>query len=502
MVKWKCCFKILIKGGFFLKDDKELEKVPEASEEEIVSTLDKTDDYNQDELQDELEKLAETFKTELQKAKEQGSVKIGEMAVVDENNNVIPKEELCECCGERRKDTSVYSYYQYCSECRELMKRYPLNFASVIIAIAVVLVAVLGVSGFITDFDGYNSARLAKEADSENKRFSAVEYYDEAIAFFDEKEIVPKKLYKESAMSVFATLPGGVASFKDVSTRVENALTDFESKLPIYSSYTELRDNALIMYNTFNSFYAVLNNTEYADLSMDDKEAFKKIYDEISALADKDLTIEAFSGDESKTVKHNKAAILFSQFMFAYSYNEFDTAYDCLKELWENYPEYVQMFGYEFATIEIQSGNYKNAVKVADAVKANNAEDSSPYVIYSYNERMKGEFDKSIKKADEGILIDSANPDLYRQKAISLMLKKDFEGAVKELETGLSYGEYGVIYYTYLVALTELNDTAKLEKVNEILKNSGLDTPERVQQYLDGALTCKQLFMEGTGDIE
>jgi hypothetical protein len=82
------------------------------------------------------------------------------------------------------------------------------------------------------------------------------------------------------------------------------------------------------------------------------------------------------------------------------------------------------------------------------------------------------------------------------------MLKKDFEGAVKELETGLSYGEYGVIYYTYLVALTELNDTAKLEKVNEILKNSGLDTPERVQQYLDGALTCKQLFMEGTGDIE
>ena len=48
--------------------------------------------------------------------------------------------------------------------------------------------------GFITDFDGYNSARLAKEADSENKRFSAVEYYDKAIAFFDEKEIVPKKL--------------------------------------------------------------------------------------------------------------------------------------------------------------------------------------------------------------------------------------------------------------------------------------------------------------------
>jgi tetratricopeptide (TPR) repeat protein len=160
------------------------------------------------------------------------------------------------------------------------------------------------------------------------------------------------------------------------------------------------------------------------------------------------------------------------------------------------------MFGYEFAVIEIQSGNHKNALKIAEAVKENNAEDSSPYVIYAYSERMKGNYDKAIKYTDEGIVLDSQNPDLYRQKAIALMLKKDFDGAKKELETGLGISEYGVLYYTYLIAATEAGDTATVEKINTVLENAGLKNPEKIQNYLDGKLTYKEIFTEGTGDIE
>ena len=47
----------------------------------------------------------------------------------------------------------------------------------------------------------------------------------------------------------------------------------------------------------------------------------------------------------------------------------------------------------------------KNALKIAEAVKENNAEDSSPYVIYAYSERMKGNYDKAIKYTDEGIVL-------------------------------------------------------------------------------------------------
>ena len=474
----------------------------EKSNEELEATLDKTDEYAEEELHDELEKLAETFRNELNKAKEQGSVKIGEVAVVDEHNNVIPQEELCECCGERRKDTSVSANYQFCSECREKMKRYPISLVSAFIAIVVIVIGVAGVGGFVTDFSGYNSARLAKNADSENKKFSAVEYYDKAISFFDEKDVVPKKLYKDSASVVFDTLPSGVASFNEVAERLENSVTEFEAKLPIYKSYRDLRDKALVMYNTFSAFYTTLNNVEYGTFDENDKETIKKVYNDIGALADKEFTIDSMTGGDDETVTYDKAGVLFSQFMFAYAYSDYDSAYEAISALWENYPEYIQMFGYEFAVIEIQSGNYKNALKIAEAVKANNAEDSSPYVVYAYCERMKGNFDKAIKYSEDGIALDSQNPDLYRQKGIALMLKGDYSGAKKEFETGLSISEYGVLYYTYLVALNELGDTETFEEVKSVLDNAGLTAPEKIQDYLDGKITVKQIFMEGTGDIE
>lgn len=491
-----------LKGGFFLKEEKEMNSSAETNDESLEASLDKTEDYKEEELHDELEKLAETFRDELNKAKEQGAVKIGDVAVVDEHNNVIPPEELCECCGERRKDTSVSANYQYCSECRERMKRYPISIVSAFIAIVVIVVAAAGVGGFITDFSGYNSARLAKNADSKNQKFSAVEYYDEAISFFDEKDVVAKKLYKDSAIDVFDTLPRGVASFSDVAERLETSVSELEAKLPLYKSYKDLRDRALVMYNTFNAFYTTLNNVEYGTFDENDKETITQIYNDIGALADKETTIDSMTGGDDETVTYDKAGVLFSQFMFAYTYGDFDKAYDSISALWENYPEYIQMFGYEFATIEIQSGNHKNALEIAEAVKENNAEDSSPYVIYAYSERMKGNYDKAIKHVDEGLELDAENPDLYRQKAIALMLKKDFAGAEKELEAALSISEYGVLYYTYLIAATEAGDTEAVEKINTVLESSGLKTPEKIQNYIDGKLTYKEVFTEGTGDIE
>ena len=82
------------------------------------------------------------------------------------------------------------------------------------------------------------------------------------------------------------------------------------------------------------------------------------------------------------------------------------------------------------------------------------------------------------------------------------MLKKDFDGAKKELETALGISEYGVLYYTYLVVATEAGDTETVEKINTVLENAGLKNPEKIQNYLDGKLTYKEIFMEGTGDIE
>ncbi|MBR2875568.1 MAG: hypothetical protein IKC01_00345 [Clostridia bacterium] len=484
-----------------MKDEKEIKNDSEQSNPSLESMLDKTGDYNEEQLYDELEKLAETFKNELKKASENGEVKVSENEIVDENDNIIPEEELCKCCGEKRRDTSVSENYEYCSECRELMKHYPLNFASVVIALAIIFVSVLSVTIFAGDFAGYNYARTAKEHESKNEKFSAVEYYDSAINFFAENEVVPKKLYKDSSSNVFATLPEGVRSFYEVSERIDEALSDFEAKLPIYNGYQKLRNQSLLMYNTFNAFYSILNNTEYMNFDPEDKETIGKIYNEIGALADKEVTITSMSG-EKMTLTYDRASVLFSQFMFAYSYDEFEKAYDCLVELNEIAPEFISMYGYEFAIIEIQYGNMKNADALAEKLVLNNAEDSSPYAVFSYSERMKGNLSKSVKQADKGLAIDEENPDLYRQKAIAMLLDGDKKGALEVMNSGEAYGEYGVMYYTHLIIASEAGDKDKVSEINAKIKELNAETPEKVQRYLDGELSYKKLFTEGTGDIE
>ncbi len=482
-----------------MKDEKEMQL--KENDEAIESSLDKSGEYEQSELNDELEKLAEAFRNELKKAKEQGEVKVSENEIVDENDNVIPEEELCECCGERRKDTSVSENYAFCSECRELMKHYPLNFSSVVVALAIIVVAVFGVMGFISDFSGYNSAKLANDADRENKKFSAVEYYVDACSFFEDKEIVPKNLYKDSAENIFSTLPQGVNSLNQVSEVIDLALSDFEAKLPIYYGYKNLAEKSLLMYNTFNAFYAILGNVEYQDLDTADKDKILEIYNEIGALTDKEVTIKSITG-EDVTVVYDEASVLFSQFMFAYSYGEYDKAYECLKNLNESYPEYISMYGYELAILEIQSGNLKEANALADKLIVNNAEDSSPYSIYTYSYRMKGNYEKSLEYAEKGLALNSEDTDLYRQKAITLLLNGDAKEAQKVIEDGSALGEYAVMYFTYLVIANENGDTEKVEEIKGILSDAEVETPEKVQKYLDGKLSYKKLFTEGTGDIE
>lgn len=484
-----------------MKNEKDLNVSSPETDEQIESSLDRSDSYEEQQLQVELEKLAETFRSELQKAKETGEVKVAVNQVVDENDNVIPEEEICECCGERRKDVTVSSGYPFCTECREKLKRYPFNSSSIITAVAVFVVAIFCVMAFVTDFEGYNLARNAKNANKNVEKYTAVDYYVEASTIFEEKSVMPKLLYRECAANIFSTLPEGVKSFQQTAELIDNSMTSFEAKLPIFKNYIDLRDRATTMYETFNAFYAIYNNTEYAGLTPEDEENVLKLYNEIGALNGKEFTIKNIH-DEDVTTTYDEASVLFAQFMFAYSYGLNNEAYDSLKVLNEKYPELISMYGYELAVLEIQSGNFKEANELAKRLIQQNKEDSSPYDIYAYNYRMHGNYEKSITYCDIGLERNATNTDLYRQKAISLLLSGDKKGSLEVIEEGIAQGNYAIMYCTGIIIANENGDSAKVEEMKGKLTESGIKLPEKVQKYLDGELSYKKLFTEGTGDIE
>ncbi len=486
------------KGAVSLKNEKDFKS--DLNEENLESSLSKSDNYNQEQLNDELEKLADTFRTELKKAKEREELieKTNSEKGAFIKGDFVPEEELCECCGERLKEEND----SYCNECKELMRRYPIGASSVIIAVCIILVSVVSVMAFINDFSGYNKSKIAKNYDSENKRYTAIQSYDEAINFFLEKDVTPKKLLKDSALNVMYSLPNGVSSFYDVSERIEDSLTKFEAKLPIYSEYEKIRDESLIIYETFNQFTVIMANSDYADFDGEDKEMFQTIYNDIGSLSGKEFTIKSLKTGENKNVVYDEAAIFFSQFLFAYSYEEYELAYDCIKKVHELSPQHTGMYAYELATIETQYGNYEFSNELADILKSLNSEDSTPYIIYAYNYRMNGELNKALKATETGLKIDSTDPDLLRHKAIVLALNGKYDESLELLEQLLEFEKYGIVYLTELAVATEMGNTEKQEEIEKIIEEANGTVPDRIQSYLDGKITFKQLFTEGSGDVQ
>ena len=124
------------------------------------------------------------------------------------------------------------------------------------------------------------------------------------------------------------------------------------------------------------------------------------------------------------------------------------------------------------------------------------------YVIYSSIERMTSENKKAIEWADKGINSISDNVELYRMKAMALAAKGDYEGAKKVVDKGLEEQQYSYLYMVSLVIENELGNKDKVKEIKDIMKEEKLEIPERTKNYLKGKITAKEMFTEGTGDVE
>ena len=55
---------------------------------------------------------------------------------------------------------------------------------------------------------------------------------------------------------------------------------------------------------------------------------------------------------------------------------------------------------------------------------------------------------------------------------------------------------------TAIVVENELGNDDKVKSYIEEMEKYEVDLTDRLQEYLDGKITAKQLFTEGTGDVE
>lgn len=481
-----------------MKDEK---KVNNNSKEEIVLEKNSAEnEYSDSQLDDELEKLAQTFREELKKAQELSDEEFVEAYVDD--FGVILEEELCECCGERRKDKTRGEGYQYCPVCRENMKIYPISIPNTIVTIVLVVLSVFSIMLFCTDFYGYDLMYKAEKAEAENKLNSAMDYYDMVIDEFDDAEIIPRRAYLNSAKLIFQTMENGTNSMYEVSQRINTALSDFGKKLPMFSSVVDMQTESLVLYGTMQEFYNIISDEKYENYTSEDTEMYEEIMTKIGTLIDKDISVVSNDGKTTRLVPANEGMVRFCQYMFAYISENYDDSYQYMLQTAELEPDFLWLYAYELGVVESQTGDKAKAEELAQKIVELNVEEADGYCLYSSVERMNGNFNKALRWADKGLEFNPENAELMRMKAMALCCSGDYAKAKEAIDDALELSEYAVLYFTAMVVENELGNTAAVEEFKEALKAEEVEISGRIDDYLSGKITALQLFTEGSGEVE
>lgn len=502
-----------------MKDDKKLndlslskDELSEAVDKTAVTednfsvAVDKTKDYSDKELAEELERLAENFQNELKKAQAMSEEELIKSGLIiqqyEDEDGVIPEEELCQCCGEQRRDKTFGENYAYCRDCREAMRKYPLGVGGILTLAAMVFVAVVSVFSFAADFDIYNTVRQGDAFIRENKLYSALDSYDSAISAMEEREIVPKKLYLKTAGILFSSMPNGMYSMTEIKSNIESALTQFEIQIPLYANYKEMHREVQVLYGTLNEFYTLMNDEKYAEYDFKEDTDYEEAMTEIGSIIDKRITVTSVDKETSELAESSEAAVRFCQYMFAYGNGRYDDSYQYMNLVYELEPSYLWLYAYELGMADLQKGNTERTEMFAKAMYENNCEAPDGYALYSAMYRMTGKAEKAVEWVDRGLKVNPESTELLRLKAMAYIADGDYEKAKEATDKAREYESYGLLYMVAMVAENELGNKDNVESLQEFLDENDIELSEKMQKYFDGKITAQQMFTEGTGDVE
>lgn len=482
--------------------EQEYNMMPEeqANENPIEGTKEATDaNQTPQELNEELENIAELFRTELAKAQEDAEKddSDSEQTAEEAEAEAVAEEiELCACCGEEPKPENG----EYCEKCIENMRRYPLGFSNILIAVLITVMACVSVVTFFQDVEGYAYSYEAKKNKADGFLVSALENYDEGIAFFKKKGVFPKNLYLESAEVVSDTMTDGTSSMNDVAQRVADGLSNSNPNLFIYKKSVALRDKNMVLYGTMKAFYDVMNNAQYSS----DAQAvsYDSVMAQVEALIGTELSVKAIDNKTEKVFIADEGMLRFCQYMYAYTSGKTDDATKYLKLVHELKSDCVWLYAYELGVMDIKSGNLEEAKALAEAIYENNKEESDSYCLNSAILRVSGDFENAVKMADKGLKYCPGDAEILRNKAMAYVAMGDIEKANEAINEALSNNQYGLLYFTAIVIENEQGNKETVAEMKKLLEDNGIGLSESLNSYLGGKITAKQLFSEGAGDVE
>lgn len=471
-------------------------------------------------LHDELEDLAKVFQEELDRAKaearevaehgvEEPEILIQGLEDLSEHpadresvtEEAVPDEELCECCGERRRGTLNNPHSAYCEECDAGLRHYPFDWLNVLIALAAICLVFVGGYVFATHTEGFTAVCKAEALRRENKMYSALDAYADALSVLESNKINAENVYKREILT--ASSLGIIAGIEEPAQHIQG----WEMALPHFYKVKRALQNGAEFSATVTAAEEILS--PYKTMAPE-KIPYDEALAQLEALKTAEVPADSANtksaskkGYQAKAEKYSLPGVLFYQYYLALLSNrDLETQLGFIEEIRKTAPEELWLYGQFLGDLYAKTG--RDVSSVCEQLEKANAEDGAPTLIRATALRVQKDYDGAVALCEEKIAEGSdVAGDLYRQIGICYLLKGDYDAAYTAVNDGFQNSDSPSVQLCNTLALTALA-AGRLDAYSEIkslLENSGFTLAGEVTQYQNGSLTLEQILTEGDFDV-
>lgn len=488
--------EILEEEEVLLSENEENEDFDIQAEDEEYSDVQAEKDGN--ELIEELESIRDMFQEELDKAyqEDEDGIIIQELEDItyeEEDEEEIPEEELCECCGEKARSKEYGEGYPYCEDCRNLMKKYPLRSGAIIMAI---LMIAAFVGSIYVSYPYMNDAVTVADASGYYQSGYTMSALQSYYAYFNggkSGEAISKRAFNEILDGYSKT---GYQT--DAASLVQTYYDEDALKRPWNKKYAAIVDEATILSETYKAVYDIT----YDALSGEEFD-YDAVIAELDALKEVNPVEEGIS---TVTEKYNEVFIEYYKYIVMSANGESDEAQlEQLKKIDTIGEGYEWVYLSNYCGVAAKCGDEEAVNSTFNRLVEINVQDLNAYTAkanyYRYLE--KPDADKIIEICEEAEKVAYSTDYAYKHSlAIAYILTGEGTLALEEIKALFDAGAY-TVQNCNLYALCGLytGDEEIYDDMVSLLASYGYEISDLVSQYKDGKITVEEALKDKGGDI-
>ncbi|MGN0568986.1 MAG: hypothetical protein ACI4N4_00600 [Candidatus Fimenecus sp.] len=493
---------------------------------------------------DEMEELARIFKEELDKAVQdaEDAAQIDDLDAVqvegynpkelslDESKKpAAPLSEnmLCECCGERPRGTKKNPDSVFCEDCEAILEKYPYDWKGVLAIIVVLGIVISAFILFASNVPLFSKMKLGDKALRENKLYTAMAKYDEAVSCINEEELpqyyglIAKRVNAEYMLLDMST---AMAECKEYLPDSVLKLPSFKETRKIMADIDEMYASAYVIQNHLDEFSA----SDYDGImAMLDSLSGKKIYEKNGQYYDETETDYTPDGTETVYTYNEGWLNIYKYSAARYSQKDDSVIIEYLEKTAENSGYLKRLVSPLLAATCVGTGNYDKAEAILTDIQLQNSESPDCYMIKSmlYRYRDK-DYENGVKICDEGLnmlysltngeeVYDQLGYILLTQASLNLIMQAEgltgsertdkLDEAFQAANQAASLSSLAEARDLYIILGLALNNTEPYDTAAEEIEMYGDDAipfSDDIKNYKDGKITLSEIAMSGRYDLQ